>query len=453
MTTPAPTVLWKPNPGPQTRFLASSCYEVMYGGQAGGGKSESLLVAPLRWVHHPRFRGILFRKTFADIQRSLGERSEALYSQAFPGAVYNRSSYTWTFPSGAKIYLSYLANDGDALQHKSQEYQFVGFDELTTFTRKQYTYLQSRLRSSHGIPIRIRSATNPGDQGHEWVFKRFRAWLDPEYLNPAKGGEVRYFAKRDNTDEEIEVPSTHPGARARQFVPATIADNPILLRNDPGYLSRLDELDPVERARLKHGNWLVKPGRGKYFQRSKVTILAERPNDILSTVRYWDFAATEKKLEKDDPDFTAGVRMSMRKNGRVLVEHCSQYRGEPTIVEARTVQTAETDGKLIRVGIEQDPGQAGKFQAAYYSRLLHGYRVETFSPSGDKLTRFGPFSAQVENGNVDVLAGPWVDNWFDELEQFPEGAHDDQVDATSGAYMMLCEKRNPMLDLLLSRTQ
>lgn len=421
----------------------------MYGGQAGGGKSESLLVAPLRWVHLKNFRAILFRNTFDDIEKSLGERSEALYPEAFPGAQYNRAKHTWTFPSGAKVYLSYLANDADALAHKSQEYQFVGFDELTTFSRKQYTYLTSRLRSSKGIPIRLRSATNPGDKGHEWVFERFRAWLDPEYPNPAVGGEVRWFALVD--DKEQEVPAGTPDARSRCFIPASIRDNPILLQNDPSYLARLDELDPVERARLKHGNWLVKPGRGKYFQRSKVNVLQERPNDIISTVRYWDFAATEKKLEKDDPDFTAGVRMSMRKNGRVLVEWCTQFRGEPTIVEARTVQTAETDGKLVRVGIEKDPGQAGKFQASHYSRLLHGYRVETFAPSGDKIQRFGPFSAQVENGNVDVLAGPWVDAWFDELEQFPESAHDDQVDATSGAYMMLCEKRNPMLDYLLSQ--
>src|SRR5690606_10234600 len=160
--------------------------------------------------------------------------------------------------------------------------QFVSFDELTTFTRKQYTYLQSRLRSSHSIPIRLRSATNPGDQGHEWVRKRFRAWLDPEYPNPAVGGEGRWFATVEGTITEIEIAADYPGARAQQFIPASIQNNPTLLRNDPGYLARLDELDPVERARLKHSNWLVKPGRGKYFQRSKVTILSERPNNILS---------------------------------------------------------------------------------------------------------------------------------------------------------------------------
>jgi predicted phage terminase large subunit-like protein len=426
----------------------------MYGGQAGGGKSDSLLVAPLRWVDQRHFRGIIFRNTYQDIEKSLGERSENLYPEAFPGARYNRADHTWTFPSGAKIYLSYLGNDADALAHKSQEYQYVGFDELTTFSRKQYTYLTSRIRSSKGIPTRLRSATNPGDKGHEWVFERFRAWLDPEYPNPAVGGEVRWFALVDG--KEQEVPSTHPGARSRCFIPASIKDNPVLLRNDPGYLARLDDLDPVERERLKNGNWLVKPGRGKYFQRSWVNIITERPNDIISTVRYWDFAGTSKKDDKKshDPDWTAGVKMSMRANGRLLIEGVDHFRADPFGVEKRVIDTAKCDGFVCQVGIEQDPGQAGKFQANHYTRLLHGYTVKTLPPSGDKVQRFGPFSAQAAapGGNVDVLAGPWCDNYFTELEQFPEGAHDDQCDATSGAYMVLCEKRNPMLDLLMSQS-
>jgi predicted phage terminase large subunit-like protein len=246
----------------------------------------------------------------------------------------------------------------------------------------------------------------------------------------------------------------HPGARSRCFIPASIKDNPVLLRNDPGYLARLDDLDPIERERLKNGNWLVKPGRGKYFQRSWVNIITERPSDIISTVRYWDFAGTSKKDDKKshDPDWTAGVKMSMRANGRLLIEGVDHFRADPFGVEKRVIDTAKCDGLQCHVGIEQDPGQAGKFQANHYTRLLHGFIVKTMTPSGDKVQRFGPFSAQAAatGTNVDVLAGPWCDNYFTELEQFPEGAHDDQCDATSGAYMMLCEKRNPMLDFLLS---
>jgi predicted phage terminase large subunit-like protein len=420
----------------------------MYGGQAGGGKSDGLVAAPLRWVHLKHFRGILFRNSYGELERTLVERTHALYEPAF-GAKWHGGRFCWNFPSGAKIWLSYLGCDADALAHKSAEYQFIGFDELTTFTRFQYTYLLSRLRSSKGIPLRARSATNPGDQGHEWVFERWRAWLDPEYRNPAKPGEVRWFTKLEGQDEEIEVPAGTPGARQRTFIPASLQDTPQL--RDTGYGSQLDDLDPVTRAQLKHGNWLIKPGRGQYFKRAWVNVLSERPRDIVATVRYWDFAGTEQKTQKHDPDWTAGVRMSLRANGRVLIEHCEWYRGEPHEVEARTLQTAQLDSNLVKIGLEQDPGQAGKFQMSHFVRLLHGYTIETFAPTGSKVVRFGPFSAQAANGNVDVLAGSWVPDYFTELEQFPEGSHDDRVDATSGAYMMLCMKRSKMLEYL--RTQ
>ncbi len=421
----------------------------MYGGQAGGGKSDALCVGPLRWCHLPRFRAVLFRATYDDLERSLGERTQLLYPVAFPGSRYNRSTHTWTFPSGAKVYLRYLGSDDDALTHKSQEYQYIGFDELTTFSRKQYTYLTSRLRSSHGIPIRLRSATNPGDKGHEWVFERFNAWLNPKHPNPAQPGEVRWYRKREGEDQEIACEPHEAGGRARCFIPASLQDNPTLLKNDPGYITRLDDLDPVERARLKNGDWTTRPGRGKYFKRDWVHILTERPRDIVSTVRYWDLAGTEKKSEKSDPDYTAGVKMSLRENGRVLIEHCEWFRGEPFDVERRLLETAQCDGTSVRIGIEQDPGQAGKFQANHYVRLLHGYNVHTFPPSGDKITRFGPFSAQASNKNVDVLAGAWLQEYLPELESFPEGGHDDQCDATSGSYMMLLEARSLLMEALM----
>jgi predicted phage terminase large subunit-like protein len=441
-------ILWKPNPGPQTRFLASPCYELMYGGQAGGGKSDGLVAAPLRWVHLKHFRAILFRNSYGELERTLVERTRELYEPL--GAKWHGGRYAHTFPSGAKIWLSYLGCDADARAHKSAEYQFVGFDELTTFTRYQYTYLLSRLRSSKGIPIRCRSATNPGDQGHEWVFERFRAWLDPEYPTPAKGGEIRWFLKLEGQDEEIEVPAGTPKSRARCFIPAKLKDTPQL--EGTGYEHQLDDLDPVTRAQLKQGNWLIKPGRGQYFKRGWVNVLSERPRDIIATARYWDFAGTAKRAQQShDPDWTAGVRMSLRANGRILVEHCEHYRGEPAEVEARTVQMAQLDGDAVKIGLEQDPGQAGKFQMSHFTRLLHGFTVETFAPTGSKIQRLSPFSAQAQNGNVDVLAGDWVPDWLSELEQFPEGSHDDRADATSGAYMMLCMKRSKMLDYL--RTQ
>jgi predicted phage terminase large subunit-like protein len=421
----------------------------MYGGQAGGGKSDGLVACPLRWIHLKHFRGILFRNSYVELERTLVERTRELYEPL--GAKWNGSKYAHTFPSGAKIYLAYLDAKEDALSHKSAEYQFAGFDELTSYSRFVYTYILSRMRSSKGIPIRVRSATNPGDKGHEWVFERWRAWLDPEYPNRARPGEVRWFIKLEGQEEEIEVPAGTPKARARCFIPAKLTDTPQL--SGTGYENQLDDLDPVTRAQLKLGNWLVKPGRGQYFKRQWCNVVTERPTDIIATVRYWDFAGTEKKAQKHDPDWSAGVKMSLRANGRVLIEHCECYRGEPAVVEANTLQVAQLDTSLVRIGLEQDPGQAGKFQMSHFVRMLFGFTVEAFSPTGSKIQRFSPFSAQAQNGNVDVLAGPWVLDFFNELEQFPEGGHDDRVDATSGAFMMLCGRRSKMQDYLRSQVR
>lgn len=396
-----------------------------------------MVVAPLRWVHHPKFRAVLFRATFDDLERSLGERTEAIYPIAFPGARYNRSAHTWTFPSGAKIYLRYLRTWDDALSHKSQEYQFIGFDELTSFVRKVYVYLTSRLRSAHGLPIRLRAASNPGDKGHEWVFERWGAWLNPEHKNPAKPGEVRWYTKAPGTDEEIEVPMGTPGARGRAFIPASIADNPSLLNNDPDYQSRLDELDPVERARLKHGDWTIRPAAGLYFKREWVDFIdAEFLPSGIRWVRNWDLAATLPK-PGTDPDWTAGVKLGIH-GSDIYVADVVRRRDNPGAIEKIIKATAELDGSTVPIGIPQDPGQAGKSQVAQYVTALAGFTVLSEVETGDKGTRLGPFSTQAEHRRVKIVRGPWNNDYVYELEAFPtKGVHDDQVDATSGAYRRL----------------
>jgi predicted phage terminase large subunit-like protein len=106
-------------------------------------------------------------------------------------------------------------------------------------------------------------------------------------------------------------------------------------------------------------------------------------------------------------------------------------------VEATIKSTAELDGKDVIVGLSRDPGQAGKFESAYYIRALQGFRVIAAPESGDKITRAGPISSQALAGNVYIVRGKWNDVWMRELEQFPEGAHDDQVDSLSGGHALL----------------
>lgn len=433
---PASGERWSPNLGPQTSFLASSAYEVLYGGAAGGGKSEGLLVGPLRFVHLPRFRGILFRRTFPELEKSLIQRSFQYYQPAFPGARYNEQKHVWKFLSGALIYFSHLEHDKSVFDHQSAEYQYIGFDELTSFTRWQYTYMLSRARSSSGIPIRIRSGTNPGGEGHSWVQKRWAPWLGPPeeeadtYDGPrAEPGRVLHYVNEAEGERWVSRGTLR--ALSRVFIPAKLADNPHI---DSGYADRLMGLDAVTRARLKDGNWLIRPARGLYFKRGWLRFVDVVPAGA-RRFRYWDLAATEEG-GGEDPDWTVGVLLAIYE-GQIFIESVIRFRGTPREVEATILATAEVDGVGVHIGLPQDPGQAGKFQASYLIGKLQGYVVHAAPETGDKVTRAGPISAQAEAGNVALVRGRWNAQCVGELESFPEGKHDDVVDALSGAYARL----------------
>jgi predicted phage terminase large subunit-like protein len=422
------THAWRPNPGPQTQFLASSAYEVLFGGAAGGAKTESLIVAPLRWVDERDFRALLLRRTFPELEKSIVDRARQLYPAAVPGARYHDQKKYWQFPSGARIYFGHAEHEHDVHQYQGAEFQFVGFDELTHFTERQYTYLLSRARSSKGLPIRIRAATNPGGEGHEWVFRRWAPWLDPQAQDRAAPGETRAYV--NTADGERYVPAGTPGALTRTFIPSRIVDNPHLMRHDPAYEQRLMGLDPVTRAQLLAGDWLARPARGAYFKRAWVTLFLEAlPVGVAARVRYWDLAA--------GGDWAVGVRMARLLDRRFVVEHVARVRGTPHEVRATVKATAREDGVAVPVYLEQDPGQAGKDQIASYATELAAFAVRGRPKRVDKVTAFGPLSGQCEAGLVGVVRGLWNTPYFDELEAFPDGAHDDQVDASSGAYAVL----------------
>ena len=170
------TKVWKPH-FKQERFLElpRACFEGFYGGAAGGGKSELLVAIPIvkGFYKHPSFHGVVFRRTFPQLEESLIPRSRELYQSV--GGKYDKAKHVWSFPSGATIRFSHLDSDDDARKHDTAEYQYAAFDELTHFTEFMYTYITaSRVRSTiPEIPAMVRSASNPGNIGHAWVRKRF----------------------------------------------------------------------------------------------------------------------------------------------------------------------------------------------------------------------------------------------------------------------------------------
>ena len=236
--------VWRPHPGPQWAFMETDADECLYGGAAGGGKSDALLAEALRDCGHPGFRALLLRRTFPELKMSLIDRSQAIYGGR---GTYNASDHTWHFPSGARITFGHVKDELAVHRYQSAAFAYIGFDELTSFTQYQYEYMVSRNRNTSGIFNRMRSATNPGGLGHVWVKKRFIDRLPPYGL--------KWFVRRE--DRDIEVEEGTEDARSRQFIPAKVSDNPSLVTADPGYMSRLKALPDRDRRMLLDGRWDV----------------------------------------------------------------------------------------------------------------------------------------------------------------------------------------------------
>lgn len=269
-------VVFAPNEGPQTEFLAASEREVLYGGAAGGGKSFGLLADPMRYFSNPNFNGLILRRTNDEL-RELIWKSQELYPKAFQGAKWAEKKSQWTFPSGAKLWLTYLERDQDVLRYQGQAFSYVAFDELTQYpTPFAWNYMRSRLRTTDPtLPIYMRATTNPGGSGHGWVKRTF---IDPAPANS------KFVAKDIETGEDMVYPDSHEKAGEplfyRRFIPASLKDNPYLM--DGGqYEANLLSLPEMQRRQLLEGDWAVADGAAFSEFRSKVHVIEpyEIPTD------------------------------------------------------------------------------------------------------------------------------------------------------------------------------
>jgi len=402
----------------QARFLLEFSREALFGGAAGGGKSDAILMAALQYIDVPGYAAIAFRKSYSDLSLPGALMDRAKSWLADTSARWKEDEKTFVFPSGATLTFGYLERDLDRYRYQGSEYQFIGFDELTQIAETNYLYLFSRLRRPQArsnpalgaVPLRMRAASNPGGIGHDWVYRRFFV------EGPAKG---------------------------RVFVPSKLDDNPHL--DQAEYRHSLSELDPVTRAQLLHGDWTVRP-EGRVFRRDWFPIVAAAPPDC-TWVRYWDLAASDPGPSNPDPDYTAGALLGRSRSTRMFyLADMARFRGSPEAVERRLVLTSAADGRLVRRYIEQEPGGAGK---AHHDALRRGaladYPFGSHRSTGDKVTRAASLAAQAEGGRVHLVSGPWNSDFLDELAGFPDGAaHDDQVDAACGAMEKLIVQAAPL---------
>ena len=231
-------VIFKPNDGPQSDFLAASEREVFYGGARGGGKSYAMLVDPLRYCDKQKHRALLIRRTMPEL-RDLINHSQQLYPKAYPGAKWREQEKEWKFPSGARIEFGYAENLTDALRYQGQSYTWIGIDELPQYpTQDIYNFLRSSLRSvDPDIPVFMRATGNPGNVGSQWVKEVF--------VDPAE----------PNTKFDIDI-KTPTGVKkiSRRFIPAKLQANPDLIQTDD-YYAMIASLPEVQRKQFLDGNW------------------------------------------------------------------------------------------------------------------------------------------------------------------------------------------------------
>lgn len=232
----------------QLQFLKSAAFETLFGGAAGGGKSYAQLIDALIYaLRYRASRQLILRRTFPELKRSLILVSLSLYPQNC--GKYLDSAHKWQFQNGSTIEFGFCDSENDVTRYQSAEYDVIRFDELTHFTEFQFTYMLSRIRGVNGYPKQVKSSTNPGGIGHDWVKKRYIDCLTP--------GEI---------------------FEGRLFLPAKVEDNLFLMRSDPGYIKRLRQLDDKSKKALLYGQWDL--FEGQYFDEFSWEIHVVKPFEL-----------------------------------------------------------------------------------------------------------------------------------------------------------------------------
>ncbi len=396
----------------QELFLKCEAKEVLFGGQAGGGKSDALLMAALQYVSVPGYAAILFRRTFPELDAPGGLIPRSTAWLEATDARWDGKRSLWTFPrSGAVLKLSSMQLFKDRLRQKGAEYDMIGFDELTSFQEAMYRYMYSRRRhtTKSQAPLRVMAASNPGDVGHDWVKARL---IEPKTRKPSS-----------------------------VFIPSTLEDNPYIDTDE--YDDSLQELFPHEYQQLRWGDWdAVQEGemfKRQYF--SRFVVMEDLPDEVkkrLIWCRYWDLAGTEKK-EGKNPDWTAGALVALDPTaGDWYIVDMVRFQMAPADTENTICAVAEVDSRKVRVRIEEEGGASGKFVTATFAKRLIGFDFDGIPSTKAKPVRARPVSSAARNARIFMVRGQWNRVFIDNAIPFPtEGVPDDEMDALSGCFKEL----------------
>lgn len=333
----------RPQEGFQMDFLRSNADIVIGGGAAGAGKTYALLIEAIRHSVNKKFRAVIFRRTYPQIKNDGGLwDTSSFYAEI--KAVPNQSDLRWKFQSGATLKFMHLEHESNIYDHQGAQYPFIGFDELTHFSEKQFFYLLTRNRSVSGVKPYIRATCNPDPDS--WVAVLIDWWIDKDtgFPIPERCGKIRYFLKdKDNlvwgnTKEEVlnQVPHllefTRTGniseddlVKSITFIPGSIYNNKELLKVNPEYLANLLSQDEATKAQLLEGNWKIKVDDTALFEYPKL-------NDLWTN--FTDYS-NKKCITCDAARFGRDFCVIMVWDGWVVVRIIVFYKSEAhEIVEA-----------------------------------------------------------------------------------------------------------------------
>jgi predicted phage terminase large subunit-like protein len=466
------TISFAPASRKQQMMLTSNADVTIVGGAAGSGKSYISILRHLRFIDDPYYRGNIIRKDATILSRQGGMFDECLIVfKAFePRVKYTKQPMVFTFPSGATVSLTHYNDDKASEQYRGLQLQGICYDELTEAKENHIFTLISRMRAVRSkYKEWFLGTCNP--HVDSWLKDWVLWYLYPEghelagRPDPNKDGIIRYINNLGgktvftNTKDEMKALVKDFTGREPQdheilsftFVSANIYDNPPLLKNAPQYLSKLLAQPRVEQERLLHGNWFARQEASGRFKREWLgePLPEAKRTDIKSRVRCWDLAGSLPDEVNPNPDWTVGVLMSKDKHGVFYIEDVVRFRERVGQVIERIAQVALADQEEfgnVQVYLPQEPAQAGISALKYNVSVLASYGIGARGikvGSKSKTTRFEPFCASAEVGNIRIVKGEWNDVFFEELESFDGSRNrkDDIVDSTADSFSRLAERK------------
>lgn len=441
----------------------------------GGGKSYCGLLRHLRWLDDKNYRGYIIRKQQTTIMKAGGlfDEAKTLYRAYEPRVKVNQKAMTFTFPSGAIIAMGHLETDEDAEKWRGLQVSAAMVDEATQLNEDHTLVLLSRLRSKADMVPNLFLTCNPSPDSYlrRWI----DWWIYPKTHelagrpDPERDGAIRWFIRNNNEmiwgdtkeellelygvrgpdgkilDEQDEGQYCRP--LSMQFISATIYDNPPLIKSNPGYLANLQGLKRVKKERDLYGNWDIREEASGFWKAEWLgEPVAEQDIDIVSYCRAWDIAGTLPCESLPNPDWTVGVLIGKTRQDVYVILDVVRFRARFGEVMQRILDTAKSDPEATRIILPQEPGQAGKAAGQIMIKDLigEGFYARMRPSNKSKIVRFQPFAAATEAGMVRYVRADWNDAYFMELEAFDGSRNkkDDQVDATSDAFITLAQKIN-----------